>query len=169
MKNLLIFVLFCSTLLGLSSCEDNNQIEKVVVSVDEKYYVEINKDTLLILVNEARTSGYQCGDTYYPPVGEVEWNDKLEEAARLNSNYMFQFKTIGHVWSDFTNGGDRITSVGYDWSAYGENAAWGNMTETTVVQGWLNSPGHCKNMMKGVFKFMGVTRTGDYWTQVFAN
>ena len=155
--------------LGLSSCKDDIQEPKIVVSVDQKYHIKLNKDTLLSLVNTARTSGFTCGNTYYPPVGKIEWNNVLEEAAMLNSDYMFQFSTIGHIWSDGTNPGERITSVGYKWLTYGENAAYGNMTEITVIQGWLNSPGHCKNIMNHNFKFMGVTRTGDYWDQVFAN
>jgi uncharacterized protein YkwD len=52
--------------------------------------------------------------------------------------------------------------------SYGENIAFGQRSEREVMQGWLSSPGHCKNIMSKTFKEMGVSRVGDYWTQVFA-
>jgi uncharacterized protein YkwD len=36
-----------------------------------------------------------------------------------------------------------------------------------VVDNWLKSPGHCKNIMNKAFKEVGVGRVGDYWTQNF--
>jgi len=173
MKKLMFVFSFLSFLsfLFFVSCSDDllDQEQKIELNVDPKYYIELNKDTLLSLVNIARTSGYVCQGVKHPPVALLEWNNVLEQAARLNSDYMFQFNILTHIWSNGTNPGDRITSVGYKWKTYGENAASGNMTERTVVEGWLNSPLHCKNIMNSNFKYMGVARTGNYWTQVFAN
>jgi uncharacterized protein YkwD len=172
MNKLVFFVICLCGVLAFVSCSDElpEQEQKIKINVDPKYHIELNRDTLLGLVNKARTSGCNCGTEKLLPVGKVEWNDKLEKAARLNSDYMFQFNTLTHIWSDGTDPGDRITSMGFQWKTYGENAAHGcNMTERSVIQGWLNSSGHCKNIMNGSFKFMGVARTGDYWTQVFTN
>jgi uncharacterized protein YkwD len=170
MKKLFLFFVCLIGILAFVSCSDELfQEQEIKINVDPKYHIELDRDTLLSLVNKARTAGYTCQGVKYPPVGLVEWNDKLEEAARLNSDYMFQFNTVGHIWSDGTDGGDRLTLVGYQWKNYGENSAHGNMTEITVIQGWLNSPGHCKHIMDGNFKFMGVARTENFWTMVLAN
>jgi uncharacterized protein YkwD len=37
------------------------------------------------------------------------------------------------------------------------------------MNAWLGSEGHCKNIMNGGFKDMGVGRDGDYWTQEFGS
>jgi uncharacterized protein YkwD len=37
-----------------------------------------------------------------------------------------------------------------------------------VIDGWLKSPGHCKNLMDKSYKEMGVAKVGTYWTQEFA-
>ena len=63
--------------------------------------------------------------------------------------------------------GDRIRAVGYNWTAYGENIALNYPNEQAVVNGWLSSEGHCKNIMNGNFREMGVGKDGGYWTQNF--
>lgn len=55
----------------------------------------------------------------------------------------------------------------------GENIANGYTSASEVVTGWINSPGHYRNMM-GDFTYIGVGDTvgqngGVYWTQQFNN
>jgi uncharacterized protein YkwD len=57
-------------------------------------------------------------------------------------------------------------------STVGENVAFGNLSAKAVVNGWINSPEHRKNM-EGSFKYtgIGVTRNMQnqlYFTQIFA-
>jgi uncharacterized protein YkwD len=54
----------------------------------------------------------------------------------------------------------------------GENVAEGSMTAREVVDGWLHSPGHKKNI-EGNFKLTGIgyasNKKGDiYFTQIFS-
>ncbi len=127
-----------------------------------------DKQELLRLINEVRNSGCNCGDDYYAPVGNVTWNDLLEEAAQNHSNDMDKHDKLDHTGSDGSSAGERINAVGYQWSTYGENIAVGYPTEKKVIEGWLNSPGHCKNIMNKSVTEMGVATSGAYWTQVFA-
>jgi len=39
-------------------------------------------------------------------------------------------------------------------------------TEKSVIEGWIKSSGHCKNIMKPAYKEIGVARKGNYWTLV---
>lgn len=126
-----------------------------------------DQQKMLDLVNEARTQGHQCGSTYYPPVGELTWNTKLEQAAQKHSEYMERSGNFDHTGDGGSDAGDRITAEGYNWSSYGENIADGYPTEEKVMQAWLESPGHCKNIMDADYKEMGVATSGTYWTQVF--
>ena len=75
---------------------------------------------------------------------------------------------FNHTDNNGNSAGDRIKKQGYDWSAYGENIAQGYYEEEAVIEGWLNSPGHCRNIMKATYTEMGIGTKEGYWSQVFA-
>jgi uncharacterized protein YkwD len=102
-----------------------------------------------------------------PPVSIVVWNDQLAKAAFDHSVDMKTNNYFSHTGLDNSDPGQRITAAGYTWHAYGENIANGYTSEQAVIDGWLNSEGHCRNMMNADFKDMGVGRDGNYWTQEF--
>jgi uncharacterized protein YkwD len=57
-------------------------------------------------------------------------------------------------------------------NAVAENVAFGSSTAKEVVDGWLNSPGHKKNI-EGNYKLTGIGVARDqqaklYFTQIFA-
>lgn len=129
----------------------------------------VNKTVLLQLVNGVRKRGCQCGDTWYPAAPPVTWNDLLEKAALRHSSDMSQKKYFSHTAPDGTGAGKRIAEAGYRWMYYGENIAMGYKNEREVITGWLNSPGHCKNIMNKNYKEMGVAKVNGYWTQEFGS
>jgi uncharacterized protein YkwD len=159
MKQTVFFALFF-VFAGIFSCEDN------------KNFLDAPKDPdsekLLELVNDVREKGCDCGGEYQAPASPVVWNDKLEQAAQNHSNDMDENNFMKHDGSDGSSPGDRIVVVGYSWSTYGENIANGYTSESAVIQGWLDSPGHCKNIMNAKFTEMGVATSGSYWTMVLA-
>lgn len=128
-----------------------------------------NKTVLLHLVNDARKKGCNCGDTYYPPVPVLTWNDLLETAAYAHSKDMVQKNFFSHTGSDGSSSSERIGRAGYNWNYYGENIAAGYLSEKDVVDGWLSSPGHCRNIMYQNFKEMGVGRVNNHWTLDFGS
>jgi uncharacterized protein YkwD len=129
----------------------------------------VNKTVMLQLINKARTTGCQCGDTYYYPVGTVTWNIQLELAAYNHSSDMYKNNYFSHIAADGTNGGVRIEKAGYKWLAYGENIGAGYKNEKEVIEAWLKSPTHCKNIMSQLYKEVGVAKVGTYWTQDFGS
>lgn len=102
-----------------------------------------------------------------PPVKPVAWNSILEQAALVHSQDMTKNSYFDHTGSDGSSAGDRITRLGYIWQAWGENIAMGYTSERAVMDGWLASEGHCKNIMNATFTEMGVARDGKYWSQEF--
>ena len=65
--------------------------------------------------------------------------------------------------------------MGYQEKLVGENIAYGPESVEEVVRGWLDSPGHCENIMDPRFAEMGIaystgqiSRHGLYWVQVLA-
>ncbi|WP_129716694.1 CAP domain-containing protein [Pedobacter sp. SYP-B3415] len=131
--------------------------------------INLNKSVLLNKVNEIRASGCKCGQTTMPPVAPLKWNDLLASAALNHSKDMLRNNFFDHTSADGRTLGTRITQAGYVWSAVGENIALGQRNETEVFNSWLNSEGHCKNMMSAKFKEMGAGRAGNYWTQDFGS
>lgn len=127
---------------------------------------EPDPDELLQRVNDARQEGRSCGDTYYEPAPPVAWNSLLTQAAQRHADDMEEAQVLSHEGQDGSSAGMRIRETGYDWSNYGENVAEAYPTEEAVVKAWLESPGHCRNIMNPAFEDMGVATSGSYWTQV---
>ncbi|WP_030411829.1 CAP domain-containing protein [Streptomyces sp. NRRL S-1448] len=99
----------------------------------------------------------------------LKLNAKLTKAAQDHSKDMAAHGNMSHTGSDGSDPGQRITRAGYNWSAYGENVAYGYSSPASVMKGWMNSPGHKRNILDCSFKELGVglAQPGDYWTQDF--
>lgn len=125
------------------------------------------------LVNRLRAQGARCGTRSYDPAGPVEMNNELRNAARAHSTDMADNDYFAHASQDGRSPWERISAAGYRGQGVGENIAAGNSTAQATFDQWLNSPGHCSNMMNpsanemGVGFAVGSARYGSYWTQVF--
>ncbi|MER7661759.1 sigma-70 family RNA polymerase sigma factor [Streptomyces sp. NPDC096193] len=117
---------------------------------------------VLSLVNKERTAA-GCGP--------LSGNARLDTAARRHSDDMAAKNYFSHTGQDDRSPGDRITAAGYQWRTYGENIARGQQTAASVMESWMNSPGHRANILNCDFKNMGLGihegPGGPWWTQVF--
>ena len=132
------------------------------------------EDEVLVLVNEARAQARTCGNESFGATGPLTMEARLRCAARVHSLDMAMRGFFDHTNPDGLSPFDRMELAGYEYRAAGENIAAGQTTPEQVVQGWLDSPGHCRNIMSPDFEEIGVgydaTTTGEfphYWTQVF--
>ncbi|MFJ6631825.1 sigma-70 family RNA polymerase sigma factor [Streptomyces sp. NPDC091376] len=119
-------------------------------------------EQVLALVNAERSKA-GCGP--------LRGNDKLATAAQRHSADMAARGFFDHTSPDGTDPGDRITAAGYRWSTYGENIARGQQSPASVMDSWMNSPGHRANILNCSFKELGVgihdASGGPWWTQAF--
>jgi uncharacterized protein YkwD len=96
----------------------------------------------------------------------------LGKASLAHSLDMAKKGFLHHTDSDRKDPGDRITGLGYIWSAYGENVAESYHSPEEVVKGWLKSRNHCENIMNPSFKEAGSAHArgprGIYWTLLLA-
>jgi len=113
------------------------------------------RDEFLAAVNQARTVSRMCGNTSYGPAPPVSWSDNLAMAAYLHSGDMALNVFFSHTGSDGSSAGQRISRQGYPWRTYGENIAVGYPTVPAVIQGWIGSEGHCRNLMNPAFTEIG--------------
>ena len=125
------------------------------------------------LVKAARLAGATCGTTAYPPVAPVAFNSLLAQAARAHSNDMCARQYFDHNDPSGKTPFDRIKAAGYKYSAAGENIAAGQVSPEAVMDGWMSSEGHCKNIMNSEYRELGVgygactDKYIHYWTQNF--
>lgn len=130
---------------------------------------------VLALVNAARAKPRKCGRKQFAAAPALTLSAVLNRAALIHSQDMASKSFLEHRGSDGSMVGDRVARVGYRWRTVGENVADGAQTAQAVVQLWLDSPGHCVNIMTPGFTEMGIAFAADpksdagiYWTQVFA-
>jgi uncharacterized protein YkwD len=80
---------------------------------------------------------------------------------------------MSHDGSNGSTPWDRSKAAGYD-NAIGENVAMGYRDAASVMDGWMNSPGHRANILNCSAKAIGVglAKASDgspYWTQLFGS
>lgn len=130
---------------------------------------------LLKLVNAARSEGRMCGSASYAAADPLTYSCVLEQAAQAHSEDMATNDFLSHTGSDGSSVSERVTVEGYAWRAVGENVAEGYASPADVINGWLDSAGHCANIMNPDFTEFGAARIDSssadgrsFWTQVFA-
>ncbi|MFV8751226.1 CAP domain-containing protein [Nannocystaceae bacterium ST9] len=126
------------------------------------------------LVNQNRAAGANCGGTDFAGTGPLTMDPALRCAARFHSRDMALNDYFDHTSLSGTSFVDRSNSAQYDASPVGENIAAGQPTPADVVGAWMESPGHCMNIMNPDANEIGVgymptdmATYGAYWTQVF--
>jgi uncharacterized protein YkwD len=125
------------------------------------------------LVNVARSHGRRCGSERFAPAPALGMSTRLNDAAAAHARDMLKKKFFDHRGSDGSQPKDRVLRAGYKSRLTGENIALGPESAEEVVDGWLDSPGHCANIMDPRFQDIGVAvATGKkrgqiYWVQTF--
>ena len=129
----------------------------------------------LSLINEARSQPRTCGTDAFAATHALTWNTLLLEAANNHSLDMTQHNFFDHTGSDGSTISMRVDATGYNWRTVGENIAAGQDTASQAVEGWLNSPGHCRNLMSPDFTDVAIACIQNdgadytrYWTNVLA-
>ena len=106
--------------------------------------------------------------------GPVTPSARLSNAAWQHSRDMAGRGYFSHGSPGGGSPGSRVRAAGYRWSTYGENIAWGQPDARTVMNAWMNSPGHRANILNCRFRNVGVAVAYDsrgvpFWTQDFAS
>ncbi len=82
-------------------------------------------------------------------------NAKLNSAAQAKANDMVARDYWSHVTPDGEEPWVFIEQAGYAYKAAGENLAYGFLTSSDTVTGWMNSPPHRQNLMNTTFTEVG--------------
>jgi uncharacterized protein YkwD len=105
---------------------------------------------------------------------ELSWNPRLDQAAKLHARNMATYRKMSHVLpeSRFPTLSHRAAHVAYPYKMIAENIALGYRDAESVVEGWMKSPGHRRNILSPEVSELGTgvvsSATGGlYFCQVF--
>ena len=122
---------------------------------------------LLDAVNDVRTLNN------LPP---LEMDERLYQAARKHAVDMARRDYFSHVSPDGTTPSQRVSDEQYRWVSVAENIAAGYTSVVDVVNGWVNSAGHYRNIRCTRCTRTGIAKVSDptaqwknYYVQVFAS
>jgi uncharacterized protein YkwD len=115
--------------------------------------------------------------------GPLRMNSRLTAAAKTHARAMAEQNFFGHAGKDGSRFSSRIKRQGYSFRAAAENIAAGQKSATQVVQNWLKSAGHRRNILNCQMTETGIAMIYQpddkplrgsrhalryYWVQVFA-
>ncbi|MFL6197944.1 MAG: CAP domain-containing protein [Thermoanaerobaculia bacterium] len=80
----------------------------------------------------------------------------LAKAAQLHAEDMLTRGYFDHRSLSGTTVRERSMAAGYKWAAIGENIAYGQISVDEVMDTWLNSPPHRKNILSPNFTELGI-------------
>ncbi|MEW4275912.1 CAP domain-containing protein [Priestia aryabhattai] len=97
-------------------------------------------------------------------------NKELSDVARTKSKDMMDKGYFDHNSPTYGSPFDMMKQFGIEYTTAGENIAKGQQSPEDVMNAWMNSDGHRKNILNPDFTEIGVGYVkGDttYWTQQF--
>lgn len=104
------------------------------------------------------------------PALKANW--QLSRVARYKSRDMANKGYFSHDSPTYGSPFDMMGDFNVSYNRAAENIAAGQRTPAEVVDGWMNSPGHRKNILDPNLRQIGVGfaeggNYGYYWTQMF--
>lgn len=97
----------------------------------------------------------------------LKWNSELADAADAHAKDMHTQNYFDHDSLDGRTFSQRAKEAGYEEFPTGENIARGQPDAKTVMQSWMTSNGHRRNIISTQSNEIGVGLRGGYWVQVF--
>jgi uncharacterized protein YkwD len=151
---------FALALVPLAIAEEKKEDKK-----DEK------KDEFKLTADEQAIIDLTNAERKKEDLPPLKMNPKLMEAARAHAKNMADQDKLDHVL-DEKDPVDRAKVAGYKSGYVGENIAWNQKTAKAVLETWMDSEGHRKNILTKEFEEIGVAvvknKKGEpYWVQVF--
>jgi len=121
-----------------------------------------NVQSVLDEINNYRKNGAPCSSGGLSP---LSWNAQLSIASVNHSIDMAANNYFSHTGLNGSSPWDRIADAGYTGNPLGENIAAGSSVKT-VVNSWINSSGHCSNIMNTSGTLLGygwASKSGSDW------
>ena len=138
--------------------EENNSESTNVESSD--YEVSAYEQEVLELTNAERAK---------QGLAPLTLDTELSKVARIKSEDMQKNNYFSHTSPTYGSPFEMMKQFGISYRAAAENIAMGQRTPEEVVNAWMNSDGHRKNILSSSYTHIGIgyVENGNYWTQMF--
>jgi uncharacterized YkwD family protein len=100
-------------------------------------------------------------------VKALQLDTKLSDVARTKSQDMKNKGYFSHQSPTYGSPFDMMKQFGITYKTAGENIAKGQKTPEEVMNAWMNSDGHRKNILSADFTHIGIGYVDGHWTQMF--
>lgn len=130
---------------------------------------------ILRLTNEIRARGANCGSRGdFEPAPPLTMQSNIHCSARAHSMDMAVRDYFDHDTPEGASPFDRMGEAGYQYRVAGENIAAGSHDAAGTMEQWMESDGHCANVMDPDYTELGVGyfpggQYGFVWTQNFGS
>lgn len=100
---------------------------------------------------------------------ELTLDETLSRVAKAKADDMNNNHYFSHTSPTYGSPFDMMRDFGVSYKSAGENIAMGQTTAEQVVDAWMNSEGHRKNILNANYTHIGVgfSKGGNYWSQMF--
>lgn len=169
MKNACIILALLVLLLGCwfwTKTEVSTEPTAPAVGQDSRIVEPVEEDNVQRLANmiNAVRKEHSLAPLRVSPV--------LNAAADGHAKNMAELNKLDHVLNG-KSPSDRITKLGYRWTWCAENIAWNQQTLEKVMESWMNSAGHRKNILSPSAEEIGIgivlsKKQEPYFCTVFA-
>lgn len=139
-----------------------NETQPNQPSTDGKSMNQIEREVIDLTNKERAKNG----------LSKLKANTKLAEVAQAKSDDMLENGYFSHNSPNYGSPFQMMQEFGVSYQSAAENIAAGQQSAEKVVQDWMNSPGHRRNIMNGELTHIGIGYStggsqGTYWTQMF--
>ena len=119
---------------------------------------DVEMQTFTRMVNEYRKK-VGCGP--------LQWDDRIATVAQRHNEDMASHHYFAHNNLEGRTPFDRLRAAHVTFRGAAENIASGQLTGSQVFNGWLNSPGHRRNIEDCSYTHHGLGLANTYWTHDF--
>ncbi|RPF53395.1 putative YkwD family protein [Aquisalibacillus elongatus] len=97
----------------------------------------------------------------------LTYSAELSKVAEAKAKDMYNNNYFSHTSPTYGSPFDMMKQFGISYRTAGENIAKGQPSASAVVQDWMNSSGHRRNILSPDFNRIGVGYYQGYWVQMF--
>ena len=99
--------------------------------------------------------------------GRLRWDPAAAAVAQQHADDMVRRDFFSHTNPDGKSPFDRLRAAGVTYTAAAENIAFGYVTASAVLDAWVASKGHRRNLENCRYTHHGVGLRDRTWVQVF--
>lgn len=184
MKKVFVVMMTALLIFGMTGCGNSEPTAKDNAMLTEEGAEDVRDDASIIIFEEnvplAGEPGSEDIHEYVFAVVDLvneerakenlaplTLNKAATEAAQVRAEEAKE--SFSHTRPNGTKCFTALTEAEVSYMAAGENLAGKIKTPEKVVDAWMNSPGHRKNIMNPQYSQIGVgyVSSGNYWSQFF--